>query len=332
MKNRKMMRITTVAMAAVMTATLIGCSGSAAAPAPAEPAQTEAATSPIFPKGVYLNYAVEAENPEKSYFYVFDSEETGHTDDGTVGIGVPFACKQEDGSVSFSFGGDDGIWDVLTVDSVENGIVKGHFEDGLELVFEPVAGVDPEGFDAQNYLSEAAGGDLIYKAANGWTVKYDPKLFTINGGGPEVSFVYTGESAGTNMITATYNVDKDAKTAIADLAKSWGDKATTSEGIFPGTEDVTGYWATLPPEKEGSGLYSTAIARDYMDGYLMFELTGHNGEDEEANMAVSDALAGIIDSIEFVTLNFPDEYKTKDFYVFVMMNFYTDYKLIDIMD
>ena len=38
-----------------------------------------------------------------------------------------------------------------------------------------------------------------------------------------------------------------------------------------------------------------------MQGYLLFELTGHNGEDEEQNMAVSDALAGIIDSLEFET-------------------------------
>ena len=103
------------------------------------------------------------------------------------------------------------------------------------------------------------------------------------------------------MITASYNVDKDAKTAIADLAREWGDKATTDEGTFPGTEDVKGYWATLPPQGEGSGMYNTAVARDYMQGYLLFELTGHNGDDEDQNMAVSDALAGIIDSIEFET-------------------------------
>ncbi len=145
--------------------------------------------------------------------------------------------------------------------------------------------------------------EATYTDANGWQVRYNPELFTVNGGGPETSFVYMGESAGTNMITVSYNVDKDAKTAIEDLAGSWGDKAELSEGIFPGTEDVKGYWATLPTQDIGSGLYMTAIARDYMDGYLLFELTGHNCGDDSVDIPVNDALAGIIDSLEFISYN-----------------------------
>ncbi len=143
------------------------------------------------------------------------------------------------------------------------------------------------------------GEDLVYSDANGWSVKYNPSVITVNQSGPITSFVYTGESAGTNMVMVTYDVGKDAKTAIADTAKSWGEKATTSEGVFPGTEDVKGYWAILPPATEGSGLYETAVARDYMDGYLVFELIGHNSGNEELDMAVSDALATIIDSLQF---------------------------------
>ena len=106
------------------------------------------------------------------------------------------------------------------------------------------------------------------------------------------------------MITASYNVEgKDAKTAIADLAKEWGENATTNDTIFPGTDDVTGYFATLPSGTEGSGLYCTAVARDYMDGYLLLELTGHNSGNAELDMAVSDALNGIIDSLEFTDYN-----------------------------
>lgn len=147
------------------------------------------------------------------------------------------------------------------------------------------------------------GEERVYEDANGWSVRYDPNLFTVNGGGPMVTFVYTGESAGTNMITASYNADKDAKTAILDLSKEWGDKAPLIEGVFPGTEDVKGYFLSLPPGEGGSGLYSTTIARDYMDGYLLFEVTGHNSGNDEADMAVSDALAGVIDSLEFTTYN-----------------------------
>ncbi len=152
---------------------------------------------------------------------------------------------------------------------------------------------------AENYVKAGTGEDLVYNDANGWSVKYDPSVITVNGGGPVTTFVYTGECAGTNMITVTYDVDKDAKTAIADMAKSWGEDAETHEAPFPGAEDITGYWATLAPSADGSGMYETALARDYMDGYLVFEITGHNGTDEEMNMAVSDTLASIIDSLQF---------------------------------
>ena len=279
-------KIMCLAMTAISGAVLMGCAG-------------KVAPTPYFAKGVYVNYAEEAENPTKDYYYVFYDEGSGRTDDGSVGIGLPFSCEQTDGTVTFSFGGEDEEKAVLTVDSVDKGTVTGHFDDGLKLVFAPVADVDPETFDAQNYMNAAAGKDLVYHDANGWSVRYDPDLFTVNGGGPLVTFVYTAESAGTNMITASYNVDKDAKSAINDLAKEWGDKTEVYEGVFPGTDDVTGYWANLAPEKDSSGLYSTAVAVDYMDGYLMFELTGHNSGNDEADMAVSDALAGVIDSLEF---------------------------------
>ncbi len=43
----------------------------------------------------------------------FYDEGAGFTDDGTAGIGVPFSCTRKDGSVDFSFGGEDGIIDSL---------------------------------------------------------------------------------------------------------------------------------------------------------------------------------------------------------------------------
>ena len=113
-------------------------------------------------------------------------------------------------------------------------------------------------------------------------------------------FVYTGESAGTNMVTATYTVDNKAEDAIKKLGENYGDTAAYSTAPFPGTEDVDGYWVNVPVDTEGSGAYMTAMARDYMEGALIFEIDGHQGEDDEMNMAVADALAGIIDSLTFV--------------------------------
>ena len=100
--------------------------------------------------------------------------------------------------------------------------------------------------------------------------------------------------------TVTYDVENKGEDAIKKLGESWGsDKTTYSEGAFPGAEDVTGYWATLPPSEDGSGFYETAVGRDYMDGALIFELTGHNGEDDAQNMEVSDQMASVIDSLTF---------------------------------
>ena len=154
--------------------------------------------------------------------------------------------------------------------------------------------------DAAEELGDAVGADQgVYEDVNGWSVKYDPSVITVNNGGDISTFVYTGESAGTNMITASYNEGSDAKTAIAELANEWGSAAQTHEAPFPGAEDVTGYWAMLLPSSEGSGLYETALARDYKDGYLLFEVTGHNSGDDSIDIPVSDSLAAIIDSIEF---------------------------------
>ena len=275
---------------------MVGCAGKESVTS-----VEEAANEPYFTKGVYVNYAVDAEDPPQTYFYVFYDEASGYTEDGTNGIGLPFACEQGEGTVLFHMGGEgEDAEELLTVDSFEDGTVIGHMEDGLKIAFVPKEDADPDNFDAQNYISLENGGDLTYEDANGWKVKYDPSVITVNSEGPITTFVYTGESAGTNMVTATYGVDKDAKTMIEDLQKQWGEGTQTYESSFPGAEDVTGYWVTLSPTVEGSGLYETAVARDYMDGYLIFEMTAHTSGDDAIDIPVSDALATIIDSLEFI--------------------------------
>ncbi|WP_155942280.1 hypothetical protein [Pseudobutyrivibrio ruminis] len=46
-------------------------------------------------------------------------------------------------------------------------------------------------------------------------------------------------------------------------------------------------------------LYVTAIARDYMDGALIFELDGHNGGDEAMDNQVAGVFSDMINSLEF---------------------------------
>ncbi len=321
MKNQILRRFMSVTIAATMgTVLLAGCSKSAAevpaegaevpgaeavTEAPAEASQDAAASqdemkAPYFKKGVYSSFPTSEMASQRTYFYIFYDETSGYTEDGVSGIGLPFACEQTDGTVVFSMGGaDEESKDILTVESVSDGWVTGTVQNGISITFAPVPDVDPDNFSAQNYINSFAGESLVYEDANGWSVKYDPSVIAVNQGGPVTTFVYTGECAGTNMITASYEVGTDAKTAVAEKAKAYGDGATTSEAPFPGAEDVTGYWAMTAPSAEGSGLVETVVARDYMDGYLMFEMTGHNSGDDAIDIPVSDALSAVIDSLTF---------------------------------
>ncbi len=263
---------------------------------------SEVATDSYFIKGVYANYAKEAENPQKAYFYVFSEDTYGYTADGENNdMGLPFSIEQGDGTVDFYFGGADETKETLIVTGVSDGTVCGYFEDvpERELVFEAVKDADPEGFSAVNYLSAKTGDDFVYRDANGWSVKYNPSVITVNTSGPITTFVYTGDCPGTCMITSEYGVDMDAEAKAEAMAKSWGDEATVTECTFPGTEDVKGFYVNANPGQTGAGLYESAYVRDQMGGYLVFECTDHVSGNDEVDIPVSDALAAIIDSLTF---------------------------------
>lgn len=316
---------------------LIGCgSGVQDAPDAAQTAAGETSdtvpAAPYFTKGVYANYSGELDNPVKTYFYVFSDDTYGYTEDGANGgIGLPFDIEQKDGSVSFQFGGADEAEETLLITAVKDGQIHGYFEGAQDrpLIFELLADEDPDTFSGENYVNGPENS--VYHDANGWSIKYDATLFEITPGGPQTFIVYTGESAGTNMITVTYTVENKAEAAIQELGKSWGDKTTYSEGPFPGASYAKGYWAVLPSEEGGSGMYETAIARDFMDGALIFELTCHNGEDDAMNMAVSDRMAGIIDSLTWNVYDFDtiiDALSEDSYYAFADMDEFHDALLV----
>ncbi len=199
MKNTVIKKTLSVAFATMLTGTvLVGCGKTEVPETTGEATETVAETSETaktsetsqdtndgnqeklpdgvyFTKGVYVNYAVGADEEGKTYFYIFDNENIGHTDDGAVGVGLPFTCEQEEGKVTFTFGGDGDLPMILNVTSIENGVVTGNFGDEKELVFEPVAGVDPTSFVAENYINGPE--ESVFYAPNGLSCKYDATLF-----------------------------------------------------------------------------------------------------------------------------------------------------------
>ena len=93
---KKWRKVIPVIALALMSAAMTGCAG-----------KNDIPSAPYFTKGVYYNYAKDAENPPLTYFYVFYDENTGYTADGeNNGIGLPFSLTQEEGAATFSFGGE----------------------------------------------------------------------------------------------------------------------------------------------------------------------------------------------------------------------------------
>jgi|GEM_PF-954780 len=145
------------------------------------------------------------------------------------------------------------------------------------------------------------GETAVYESPDGWTVRYDPAVIEVNEGDGIVGFVYTGESAGTNMLTVQHIEGQMPEEALYELTSGWGDQDAIGriEGFFPGKEDRWGFWRILEPAEEGSGLSQTAIAGEYNGGTLLFEFTNHYSGDDEMDMPMSDALSEIIDSITY---------------------------------
>ena len=155
--------------------------------------------------------------------------------------------------------------------------------------------------DKADDAAEQASEEKEYVSDRGWSVKYDPSIITVNEGEDMTSFVYTGESAGTNMLTISYIADKLPDEVLSELTEGWGDPGAveSSESYFPGTSDKWGLWRTLLSNGEGSGLSENVFAGEYNGGVLMFDFTTHKAEDDSIDIPVSDALSAVIDSIKY---------------------------------
>lgn len=141
-----------------------------------------------------------------------------------------------------------------------------------------------------------------YESADGWAVRYDPETISVNENGEAVEFVYTGECAGTCMLSVSTVADKQPEELLAEVTAEWTEDPTAIdryEGFFPGTEDQWGYWRVLPADEEGSGMTRTAIAGEYNGGVLLFDFLTHMGSDEGMNAAMNDTLAEVMNSITY---------------------------------
>ncbi len=147
--------------------------------------------------------------------------------------------------------------------------------------------------------SEEAAEATEFKHPDGWSTRYYKKNVQLNKiDDHSTSFVYTGECAGTCMLTISYVKGKKPEEAASAISKGWGDasKIKKSEGTLPGAMEVKSVYHEMTPDNGPAGLYQTVIAGEYKEGTLVFELTYHRGNDEAMDMAANDTLAEILNS------------------------------------
>ncbi len=147
--------------------------------------------------------------------------------------------------------------------------------------------------------SEEAAEATEFKHPDGWSTRYYKKNVQLNKiDDHSTSFVYTGECAGTCMLTISYVKGKKPEEAASAITKGWGDasKIKKSEGSLPGAMETKSVYFELAPDNGPAGLYQTVIAGEYKEGSMVFELTFHRGNDEAMDMAANDTLAEILNS------------------------------------
>ena len=157
--------------------------------------------------------------------------------------------------------------------------------------------------DASSEEDIAAPVSETYKSDLGWSVSYYPDSISVNESDDPaegVSFVYTGESAGACMVTATWT-EKLPNEVLEELkaAEAQDTEVEIRGGMFPGTNDKWAYWFTPHYAESGSGAQEDYILGEYKGGTLSFQFLTHKSGDDAIDIPISDHLAMIVDSLHF---------------------------------
>ena len=101
-----------------------------------------------FHRGVYKSFSISQKN-QYNYYYIFDDEQSGHTEETERGIGLPFSCIQTENSVRFKFGGITEPEEVLEIKSIDSEGITGSYGNGELLKFIPIPNANPDNFNAE---------------------------------------------------------------------------------------------------------------------------------------------------------------------------------------
>ena len=127
--------------------------------------------------------------------------------------------------------------------------------------------------DIKENFSDRVASLVNYESEDGWSVTYNTGEFELSEIDPHtVQFTYLGASSGSDVVSISWIEGKGPEEVLGEKTEGVEDPESIqrSEGFFPGTEDMWGYWRVIPDSGEGSGLNETLIAGEYNGGVLMF--------------------------------------------------------------
>ena len=154
------------------------------------------------------------------------------------------------------------------------------------------------GADSSQGTEQDAGSvstSQLYEGEN-WSVYYDPSEFEVSEQDGETHFVYTGESAGSDLVAISYHEDKMPQEVLYDKTSSYDDsQIDRSEGYFGAGSDWAFTYSVY--SSEGSGLNEQLTGVEHNGGTLLVDILMHSETEVEDQMRVSDALASIVDSL-----------------------------------
>ncbi|MCR5417575.1 MAG: hypothetical protein K6E84_01505 [Lachnospiraceae bacterium] len=137
-----------------------------------------------------------------------------------------------------------------------------------------------------------------YQSPYGWSLKYDPALFVVNpigGTNNEVDFLYSGQAAGTTMVSFYMYDGKYPEDVIAEKTMGLNDQyEVTNADLFFGPAVVA---QSKVPEGQESGLRQTLTAAAYAGGTLLIDATCHMSGDDAIDIPMNDAIAVLYDSL-----------------------------------
>jgi len=77
----------------------------------------------------------------------------------------------------------------------------------------------------------------FYENSRGWTVRFEPSLFSVEENGDDVKFIYTGESVGENLVEIRYVPGGDPQEVLEEELKKLEEMVAESDGEDDGDED-----------------------------------------------------------------------------------------------